>query len=121
MMSTVGLSGGAALVAKSESSTYERYKALLKNKYDAEALITVVSDLEVKADSVKANIVSVEDEVSGTQISGATPIALAHEKTKTGIRAHAAGDSLTNRITGLEEVVDSLKDRAKSMEEKITG
>lgn len=117
MMSAVGLTGGAAFVAKSDSSTYERYRALLKHTYQDADLITVVGDLEAKADSVKNHIVSVEDEVSGAQIRNSGSLL----EEKNGIQMRAFGDSLTNRVTALEEVVSSLKDRAISMEEKITG
>lgn len=115
MMSAVGLPGGAAFVAKSDS--YDRYRALLKHTYADADLITVVGDLEAKADSVKNHIVSVEDEVSGAQIRNSGSLL----EEKNGIQMRAFGDSLTNRVTALEEVVSSLKDRAIAMEEKITG
>jgi hypothetical protein len=107
MMSTVGIQG-AALMAKSDGR-YQRYKDLLRNKYDAQALVDVVQDLEAKADNVKASLTDVENMVSGSNL------ALVEKKTK------QTPNSLTNRVTALEEVVSSLKDRATSMEEKITG
>jgi len=107
LMSIVGLQGGAALLSKAGS--YDRYKALLKNKYDEAAIVDVVSDLETQADDVKSKITSVEDEVSGSQIVSLLD------------KAKEANDSLTNRVTALEEVVSSIKDRTKAMEAKVTG
>jgi len=107
LMSTVGLQGGAALLAK--AGTYDRYKALLKNTYDDAAIVDVVSDLEAKADQVKSDITAVEDEVSGNQLVSFLG------------KAKVADDSLTNRVTSLEEVVSSIKDRTTAMEAKVTG
>merc|ERR1719401_2540260 len=67
LMSTIGLSGGAALLDK--AGTYERYTALLKNKHDATAIQDDVADLEARADDVKDKISQVENEVSGAQLS----------------------------------------------------
>jgi hypothetical protein len=106
MMSTVGLQT-AALMAKSEGR-YDRYKALLKNKYDEQAIVDVVHDLEVKADNVKAHLTELEKAVSGSNL------ALIQKLEVKDI-------SVTNRVMSLEEVVSSLKDRARFMEEKITG
>jgi hypothetical protein len=106
MMSTVGLQT-AALMAKSEGR-YDRYKALLKNKYDEQAIVDVVHDLEVKADNVKAHLTELEKAVSGSNL------ALIQKLEVKDI-------SVTNRVIALEEVVSSLKDRARFMEEKITG
>jgi uncharacterized protein YlxW (UPF0749 family) len=112
VMSTVGLQGAAALLAN--SGNLEHYKALMEHKADAKAVQDDVADLETRANDVKTKITEVENEVSGSQIGGAGLL----EKLK--VTSHGAGDSLSSRVTSLEEVVVSLKDRTKMMEEAVS-
>jgi predicted nucleic acid-binding Zn-ribbon protein len=109
-MSTVGLQGAAALLAN--AGNLERYKALLQHKADAKAVQDDVADLETRATDVKTKITEVEKEVS---IGGADLLQKLKKVTSPGV-----GDSLSSRVTALEEVVASLKDRTKMMEEAIS-